>query len=127
MPRLRPRRTDERGSVTVQLTMLLPVLLMLVWVALGAAMVHYGRTAALSAAQSGATAAAAEHGTTAACRTAAMDLLGRVGDAISDVTVTCQLAATTSSATITGATLSLVPGWTPTVTETAVVARERLT
>lgn len=118
---------DERGSVSVQLTLLMPVLLLIVWVAMGAAVYHFGRTAALSAAQSGATAAAAKDGTLDACRAAAAELIGRLGDAITNATVTCDRSASEATATVTGTTLSLVPGWAPVVTQSAIVAREEVT
>ena len=52
--------------------------------------------------------------------------IATLGDAISDVTITCNRNATTATATVTGATLSLVPGWAPTVTQTVAVAVERI-
>ena len=120
----RPR--DERGSTSVALTLLLPVLLTFVWVAMGAAMYHFGSTAAQSAAQTAASAAAAEHGTTTACEQAAAAFIAALGDTLTDVSVNCQRTATTATATITGTALSLVPGWAPTVTQTATVAVERI-
>ena len=118
---------DERGSASVQLVMILPVMLSLVWAAVGAAMFFYGRTTAIAAAQAGATAGAAEHGTDAQCRAAAADMVARVGDALQQVTIICRRTPTTVTVTITGATLSLLPGWTPTLTQTATVPIERLT
>lgn len=117
---------NERGSASVALTMLLPVLFTFVWVAVGAAMFHFGNTAAQAAAQSAATAAAAEHGSTAACEQAAASFLASIGDTLHNVTVTCRRTATTATATITGTTISLVPGWAPTVTQTVAVAVERV-
>lgn len=121
-----PRPRDERGSNSVALTMLLPVLFMFVWAAMGVAMYHFGSTAAQSAAQTGASAAAAEHGTTTACEGAVTAFIDALGDTLSNVSVDCQRTATTATATITGTTLSLVPGWAPTVTQTATVAVERI-
>ncbi len=40
--------------------------------------------------------------------------------------MTCNRTATTATATVTGAALSLVPGWAPTVTQTVAVAVERI-
>lgn len=117
----------ERGSASVALTMLVPVLFGFVWAAMGAAMYHFGSTAAQAAAETGATAAAAEHGTTADCEQAAEGFTAGLGDALTDITVTCRRTATTATATITGTTLSLIPGWAPTVTQTVTVAVERIT
>jgi hypothetical protein len=106
--------------------MLLPVLFTFAWVAMGAAMYHFGNTAAQAAAQTAASAAAAEHGTTAACERAAAAFLSDVGDTLSGITITCQLTATTATATITGTALSLVPGWAPTVRQRVEVTVERV-
>lgn len=111
---------------SVALTMLLPVLFTFVWVAMGAAMYHFGATSAQAAAQTAASAAAVEGGSPKACEQAAARFIATLGDALSDVTITCRRGATTASATITGSTLSLVPGWSPTVTQTVAVAVERV-
>lgn len=106
--------------------MLLPVLLTFVWVAMGAAMYHFGSTSALAVAQTAATAAAVEGGTARACEQAAARFIATLGDALSDVAVTCHRTATTATATVSGTALSLVPGWAPTVTQTVAVAVERV-
>ena len=120
------RRPDERGMASVALTMLLPVLFTFAWVAMGAAMYHCGATSAQAAAQTAASAAAVEGGTTKACEQAAARFIATLGDALRDVTITCRRTATTASATIAGTTLSLVPGWSPSVTQSVAVAVERV-
>lgn len=120
------RRPDERGMASVALTMLLPVLFTFVWVAMGAAMYHFGATSAQAAAHTAASAAAVDGGSPKTCEQAAARFIATLGDALSDVTITCRRGATTASATITGSTLSLVPGWSPTVTQTVAVAVERV-
>lgn len=117
----------ERGSVSVQMVLLMPTLLLVVWIALGAAIYYYGRTTALAAAQAGATAGAAEHGTVDDCVRTATDLASRAGDSLADVKVTCQIRADTVTAVVTGSTLSLVPGWEPATTQVATVPREEVT
>lgn len=119
-------RPDERGSASVALTMLLPVLFTFVWVAMGAAMYHFGSTSAQAAAQTAASAAAVEGGTARACERAAASFVASLGDALSNVSVACRRTATTATATVTGSTLSLLPGWAPTVTQTVAVAVERV-
>lgn len=118
--------SSERGSVSVQMVLLMPTLLLVVWFALGAAMYFYGRATALAAAQAGATAGAAEHGTTDDCVRTATDLAARAGDSLAGLTVTCQIGAQTATATVTGNTISLVPGWEPTTTQVATVPREEI-
>lgn len=121
------RLRDERGAASVELVLLFPVLLGLLWVAMSAAMFYYGRTAAVTAAQAGAAAAAAENSVLADCRTAVTGLTGRLGDTLTNVRVTCTRTATEVRVTVTGSTLSLVPGWQPQVTQTATQPRERIT
>ena len=106
--------------------MLLPVLFTFVWVAVGAAMYHFGNTAAQAAAQTAASAGAAEHVTAAACERAAMEFIASLGDTLNNVAVACRRTATTATATITGTTISLVPGWAPTVNQTVSVTVERI-
>lgn len=121
-----PRPRDERGSASVALTLLLPILLTFAWVAMGAAMYHFGSTTAQSADQTAASAAAAEHGTTAACEQVAAAFIATLDDALTNVTVDCQRTPTTATATISGTSLSLVPGWAPTIVQTATVPVERI-
>lgn len=111
---------------SVALTMLLPVLFTFVWVAMGAAMYDFGSTSAQAAAQTAASAAAVEGGTTKACEQAAARFIATLGDALSNVTVTCRRTATTATATVTGTSLSLLPGWAPTIIQTVAVPVERV-
>ena len=118
---------QERGSVSVQMVLLMPTLLLIVWIAMGAAMFLYGRTTALAAAQAGAAAGAAEDGTKADCVRVATDLAARAGDSLAGVQVTCQIRAQTVTAVVTGNTLSLVPGWEPQTSQSATVPIEEVT
>ena len=93
---------------------------------MGAAMYHFGATSAQAAAQTAASAAAVEGGSAKACEQAAARFIATLGDALSDVTITCRRTATAASATIAGTTLSLVPGWSPSVTQSVAVAVERV-
>ena len=111
----------------MQLVLLMPLLMLLLWGVMQAALFHYGRTAAISAAHTGATAGAVQHGTTAGCRAAAADLLERVGDAIGQVSIQCHRTPTQATATISGTVLSVVPGWTARITHTASAQIERVT
>jgi Flp pilus assembly protein TadG len=125
----RPHRgRGERGAAgSVQLVIIMPLLMGLFLAAMQAAMYYYGRSAAISIAQTGAAAAAAEHGTPADCRAAAATLQAAVGDAITDVQITCTRTATRASATVTGQALSVFPGWRSTVVQQAEAPVERPT
>lgn len=122
------RIRDETGSASVAFLLVFPPALLGLLVAIiSAAMYYYGGSAAITIAQTGATAAAVEHGSTAACREASEDLARRVTSAIHDVQVRCTRSATTVTVTVTGTPLSLITGFAPTVTHTANVEVERLT
>lgn len=128
-PQPRPRRgRGERGAAgSVQLVIIMPLLMGLFLAAMQAAMYYYGRSAAISIAQTGAAAAAAEHGTPADCRAAAATLQEAVGDAITQVQITCTRTATRASATVSGQALSVFPGWRSTVVQQAEAPVERPT
>lgn len=111
----------------METVILFPIMILTVWIAMGAAMFHWGRTVAINAAQTGAVAAAAENGTIADCQQAALDMAGRAGDALSGVRVSCTVSATLVSATVSASVLSLVPFWSPALTQTATVPMERIT
>ena len=128
-PHFVPRVTrGERGAVgSVQLVVVMPLLMGLFLAAMQAAMYYYGRSAAISIAQTGAAAAAAEHGTLADCQHAAATLQTAVGDAITEVQITCTRTATRASATVIGQALSVFPGWRSTVVQQAEAPVERPT
>lgn len=124
----RPWRRGERGAVgSVQLVVVMPLLMGLFLAAMQAAMYYYGRSAAISIAQTGAAAAAAEHGTIADCQAAAANLQASIGDAITNVQISCQRTATRATAIVTGQALSVFPGWQSTVVQRADAPVERPT
>lgn len=118
---------DERGSVSIQLAMLMPVLFGVAFTGLQVGLFFYGRSAALSAATLGARAAAAEHGSIAQCRHDAEEFISSLGDVLSRSRVQCARTATTVTVRVTGTTLSLIPGWHPQVDQVAVQPVERIT
>ena len=61
----RPRRRGERGTATVELVVLLPLLFTILFAGVQGAVYYHARTLAIGAAQEGARAAASEHGTLA--------------------------------------------------------------
>jgi len=71
-PVLRGRAgAGERGSGTIQLVVLMPLLFTLLFAGVQGAMFYHARTVAIAAAQEGARAAAAQDGTTSAGHAAA--------------------------------------------------------
>jgi hypothetical protein len=118
----------ERGAIgSVQLVVVVPLLMGFFLAGMQAALFYYGRTAAISIAQTGAAAAAADGGTVAGCRQAAAELQARIGDALTEVTITCQRGATRASSTVTGLTLSVLPGWRSQVVQQAEAPVEKVT
>ncbi len=125
-PRARPLR-GERGSVSVQMVVIMPMLFGIAFTGLQAGLYFYGRSAALSAATTGASAAAAEHGTLGDCHQAAAAFLTSLGDVLTRPGIACARTATTITVEVSGDTLSVIPGWTPHVVQEAVQQAERIT
>lgn len=122
-----PDRWDERGSATVQMLMLMPAILMLMFATLQGGLYYYGRSAALAIANTAARAAAVEDGTEAACRAAATTMSSKVGDALTGITIDCHRSTTDASVTVQGTTLSVIPILLPTTTQTVNLPVERIT
>ena len=86
-PRSDPR--DERGSASVELVVLMPLLLLILFAGVQGAVYYHARTLAIAAAQEGARAAARENGTLAAGTAAATAFLAdAAGDSLTAVTIT---------------------------------------
>jgi Flp pilus assembly protein TadG len=119
----------ERGVVSVQIVVLMPALFLLMFVGMQAALIYHARTVAIAAAQEGARAAAAQTGTTSDGHAAASAFVASAGgpDVLRSVTVTSNRGAATATVRVTGTTLSVVPGWVPSITQSASAPVERLT
>jgi Flp pilus assembly protein TadG len=130
---IRPARTrsrlphGERGSISVQMVVIMPLMFLIAFTGLQAGLYFYGRSAALSAATTGARAAAVENGTTIDCQQAAATFLAELGDVLPNPKIECTRTATTVTVRVSGATLSVVPGWTPVASQESVQRVERLT
>lgn len=136
MSRLKPatslsrarRRRDERGSVSIELVILLPALFALMFLGMQAALAYHARTVAIAAAQEGARAAAAQHGREQDGTAAANAFLHEVGDdVLTDAATTADRTGTAATVTVTGLSLSVIPGWHVRIAQTATVPVERLT
>lgn len=120
------RRRDERGSTTIEMVVLFPVVMGILWLALQGALLYYGRTVALASAESGARAAAVEQGTIADCAQAAGQVLATASDALVDTSVTCVRTATVASVTVQGTPLAVGPWTAPGISMTAALPVERI-
>ena len=130
----RPRRCArvafgcERGSASIQMVILMPAMLAVMFLGLQAALIYHARTLAIASAQEGARAAGAENGTAAAGISTARDYLtSTAGDALTSPIVTGQRTATTATVTVRGVALSVLPGWRPPITQSSSVTVERIT
>ncbi|WP_245618358.1 TadE/TadG family type IV pilus assembly protein [Knoellia aerolata] len=106
----------------------MPALLAVMFLGMQAALTYHARTLAIAAAQEGARAACAENGTTsAAISTARQYVADTAGDALTSATVTGARTANTATVTVRGVALSVIPGWQPTITQSASMPVERIT
>nr|WP_281175686.1 TadE/TadG family type IV pilus assembly protein [Knoellia aerolata] len=122
------RGRSERGSTSIQMVILMPALLAVMFLGMQAALTYHARTLAIAAAQEGARAACAENGTTsAAISTARQYVADTAGDALTSATVTGARTANTATVTVRGVALSVIPGWQPTITQSASMPVERIT
>ncbi|MEJ7832477.1 MAG: TadE/TadG family type IV pilus assembly protein [Nocardioides sp.] len=128
-PHLGGRRRDERGSSTIQLVVLLPVMFSVMFLGMQAALYFHARQVAIAAAQEGARDAGSENGTRESGESTARDFIGSAGgsDVLTGTQVSGSRNATTATVTVTGQSLSVIPGWKVTVTQSATVPVERLT
>ncbi len=123
------RRRDERGSASIQLMVLLPVMFLVMFTAMQAALYYHARAVAIAAAQEGAREAGSENGTRESGVNAARDFVGDAGgsDVLTGPQVSGSRSATTATVTVTGQSLSVIPGWKVTITQSSTVPVERLT
>jgi hypothetical protein len=108
---------------------LLPALFAVMFLGVQAALYHHARTVAIAAAQQGARAAGAEHGRASQGITAARAFIAGVGgsDVLPGAAVSGERTPTVATVRVVGTSLSLIPGWSPVVRQSASVPVERLT
>jgi Flp pilus assembly protein TadG len=125
----RSQRHDERGSVSIELVILLPALFAVMFLGMQAALFYHARTVAIAAAQEGARAAGTEQGREVDGVTAANDFIDEAGgdDVLTGTSATASRTATTATVTVTGFSLSVIPGWNVRITQSATVPVERVT
>src|SRR3954465_3520860 len=113
--RSRLRRRDARGSVSIELVILLPALFAVMFLGMQAALFYHARTVAIAAAQEGARAAGGENGQAADGVSAASSFIADAGgdDVLTGTSATANRTATRVTVTVTGRSLSVIPGWHP--------------
>lgn len=127
--RLRARRVDERdrGSSTLQMVVLMPALFSIMFLGMQAALMYQARTVALAAAQEGARSAAAEDGSAAQGIATASSFMSSSTSGVSGTTVNGKRTPTKATVTVRTTSLSVIPGWKPSITQSASMPVERLT
>lgn len=110
----------DRGSVSIEMVVLLPLALTMLFLAVQGAVYYQGRTVALASAQEGARDAASLDGTDVDAETAALDFARKAGGEgiLGDPSVRVDRAERSVTVTVSGSTLSVIPGWDPVVTQT---------
>jgi len=119
----------ERGSSSIQMVMLMPALFSIMFLGMQGALYYHARTVAIAAAQEGARAAGGQNGTAVGGISAASSFVSDAGgkDVLPGAQVTGGRSATTATVTVTGTSLSVIPGWSPAVSQSASVPVERIT
>ncbi len=109
------------------MVILLPALFAVMFVGMQAALVTQGRAVVLAAAQEGAREAASETGTAAGGIRSAESFAAASAAGLSNLGVSAGRTATQATVTVTARTLSVIPGWVSSVTQSASMPVERVT
>lgn len=120
---------DERGSVAIQMVFLMPALFSVMFLGVQGALHYHAREVALAAAQEGARDAGSANGTRESGVATANTFLRDAGgtDVMTSTSVSGSRTATRATITVTGKSMSVIPGWHVTVRQSASVPVERLT
>ncbi|WP_331716062.1 TadE family protein [Tessaracoccus coleopterorum] len=123
----RPATGRQRGSVTIEMVILFPVLLMMLFGAVQGGLWFHARSIAMSAAQEGARVAAAYESTTGMGATAARDFAAQAG--AKNVTVTASATGTTATVIVSVEAPNLIPFLIPAmpIHQSATMPLERIT
>ncbi|CAM3709509.1 TadE family protein [Nocardioides zeicaulis] len=123
------RSRNDRGSVAIQMALLLPALFAVMLIGVQASLYYHARSVALAAAEEGAREAAGQTGTRDSAIAVASAFLRDAGgdDVMTDTGISGTRTAATATVTVTGKTLSVIPGWRGTVTQQASMPVERIT
>ena len=110
------------------MVILMPALFSIMFLGMQAALFSHARTVAIAAAQEGARTAGGQHATAADGISAASSFVADAGgrDVLTGVVVTAARSATTATVRVKGDSLSVIPGWTLAVTQSASAPVERI-
>lgn len=123
--RAQPR---DRGAGSVEVVVILPLVLLLLFAMVQGGLWFHARAVALGAAQEGARVAAAEDSSAGAGISAASSFVADAGaGVVLNPSVRGSRSATTATVTVTGQAQSLVPFLNPALTQSASFPTERIT
>jgi Flp pilus assembly protein TadG len=119
----------ECGSSSLQMVILMPALFAVMFLGMQGALWYHGRSVAVAAAQEGARTAGAQNGSAGDGIAEARSFVADAGgsDVLNGTQVSGSRTATQATITVTGTSMSIIPGWTITVQQSATVPVERLT
>ncbi|WP_457255908.1 TadE family protein [Pedococcus sp. P5_B7] len=129
LDRCSPVEQHDRGSTSIQMVLLMPALFAVMFLGMQGALIYHARNVALAAAQEGVRTAAAVGGSGAVGAHDAYAFVTAAGgdDVLKAPRVASSRGTTNATVTVTGRSLSVIPGWTPTVTQSASAPVERIT
>jgi Flp pilus assembly protein TadG len=120
------RHRGDRGSVTLGLAVVFPIVLLMIVMVIQTALVWHARNVAVAAADQGVEAGRLDGGSPADARAQALDMLAHsTGDLISNVRVTVVSTATQLSVHVHGTVVGVLPGLHLPVDADVVAPRER--
>ena len=124
----RSAKRGERGSSSIEMVIALPVVLTVLFLAVQAGTWFHARSIALASAQSGARTSAMLNSSLEAGLSSARSFAANVGGTtLTGVTVTGDRTATSTTVTVTGHSVRLVPFMDVTVSQSATLPVERYT
>lgn len=111
------------------MVILLPALFAVMFLGMQAALFYHARSVAIAAAQEGAKAASGQSGKAADGVAAASAFVADAGgnNVLPGASASSDRTATTVTVTVTGHSLSVIPGWDPVIVQSATLPVERLT
>jgi Flp pilus assembly protein TadG len=120
------RLPSDRGSVSVEAAVILPMLLVLFLATVQLGTMFYARAVASSAARQALDAARVAQGTESDGHSAARQFLGQVSAGLQTPTVAVERGTEDVTVTVAADVMSVVPGWQPHVTVTVTAPTERV-
>lgn len=115
--------------VTLEYVILMPALFALLFLGVQVGLFYQARSVAMAAATEGARAAGTEGSSAAAGQDAAWSFIAAAGgdDVLREAGVASSRSMTQATVTVQGTSMSVIPGWSPRISQSASVPVERIT